>query len=110
MSTTLKNPAWDQTSVLSGDAQKQILNLKNSNHGNDSELLLVESSSLARWLLENELADRLNLIQFPVIVGQGHRFLPENGKDFSLKLQESQVFPSGVVALTYAIGGRPLYA
>ena len=109
VSSALTDPAWDQTSILSGDVKSQILNLKDSANGNDAELLLVGSTSLARWLLEEEIADQLNLIQFPVIVGQGHRFLPDAGKDFALKLQESEVFPSGVVALTYAVDGRPNY-
>jgi dihydrofolate reductase len=70
----------------------------------------VGSVALARWLLENELVDELNLIQFPVIVGQGDSFLPREGRDFALNLKDSRVFPTGIVALTYQVGDRPRYA
>ena len=74
------------------------------------ELLVAGSAALARWLLENELVDELSLVQFPVIVGDGERWLPQHGLDFALELTDSRVFPSGIVALTYRVGGRPQYA
>ena len=93
--------------MISGELAPQLRALKS---GSDGELLLVGSVALARWLLENELVDELNVIQFPVIVGQGESFLPRTGRDFALDLTESRVFPSGIVALTYRVGGRPQYA
>ncbi len=107
VSNTLTAPAWEHSTVISGDVATSIGALKAEF---DGELLLVGSTSLARWLLEQELVDELNLIQFPVIVGQGETFFPREGRDFALKLEESRVFPSGVVALTYGVGGRPNYA
>ncbi|MGH1549183.1 dihydrofolate reductase family protein [Leifsonia poae] len=107
VSDTVSDPAWEQTTVLSGDLVARIRELKAEG---DGELLLVGSVALARWLLENELVDELNLVQFPVIVGQGEAFLPRTGRDFALKLEDSRVFPSGIVALTYRVGGRPQYA
>lgn len=104
VSTTLTDPAWGHTTVISADA---VRDLKARDGG---ELLVVGSASLARWLLENELVDELNLVQFPVIVGEGERFLPPTGKDFALELADSRVFGTGVVALTYRVGGRPAYA
>ena len=74
------------------------------------ELLMVGSAALARWLLENELVDELNLVQFPVIVGEGERLFPAEGTDFALDLIDSRVFGTGVVSLTYRVGGRPEYA
>lgn len=106
-SNTLSDPAWEHTTVLSGDVAKRIRELKAEA---DGELLLVGSVALARDLLENELVDELNLVQFPVIVGQGEAFLPRAGRDFALELRESRVFPGGIVALTYGVGGRPQYA
>ncbi len=107
VSNTLGDPAWQHSTVLSGDAATRIRELKASG---DGELLLVGSVALARRLLESELVDELNLVQFPVIVGQGEAFLPREGRDFALELRESRVFPSGIVALTYGVGGRPRYA
>jgi dihydrofolate reductase len=107
VSNTLTAPAWDRSTVISGDLATRIRELKARPGG---ELLLVGSVALGRWLLENEFVDELNLIQFPVIVGQGESFLPRTGRDFALELTESRVFPTGVVALTYQVGGRPRYA
>lgn len=107
VSNSLADPAWERSTVISGDLDARIRELKAQPGG---ELLVVGSVTLARWLLENELADELNLIQFPVIVGEGQRFLPQDGRDFGLELQDSTVFETGIVALTYRVGGRPVYA
>ncbi|TFB90641.1 dihydrofolate reductase [Cryobacterium algoricola] len=107
VSNTLTNPAWEHTTVISGDVAAEIRELTAQPTG---ELLVVGSAALARWLLENELVDELNLVQFPVIVGQGERLFPQNGLDFGLHLEDSVVFGTGIVALTYRVGGRPVYA
>lgn len=107
VSNTLTEPGWEHTTVLSGDVAAQIRELK---AGADGELLLVGSVALARWLLEHELVDELNLLQFPVIIGQGESFLPHTGRAFELELLDSRVFPRGIVALTYRVGGTPAYA
>ena len=105
-SSTLTASAWEHTTVLSGDLAAQLRELKAASAG---ELLVVGSVALARWLLEQELVDELNLIQFPVIVGQGDAVLPRDGRDFALDLTDARVFPSGIVALTYGVDGRPRY-
>lgn len=107
VSNTLTDPSWEHSTVLSGDVAGRIGELK---AGPEGELLLVGSVALARWLLENELVDVLNIIQFPVIIGQGTSFLPRQGRAFALELRDSLVFPSGIVALTYGVGGSPQFA
>jgi dihydrofolate reductase len=107
VSNTVKDPAWEHTTVISGDLAAGVRELKARPGG---ELLVVGSAALARWLLENELVDELNLVQFPVIVGEGQRLFPSEGKDFALDLVDSRVFRTGIIALTYRVGGRPQYA
>lgn len=107
VSNTLTDPSWEHSTVLSGDIARRIGELKADPQG---ELLLVGSVALARWLLENQLVEELNLIQFPVIIGQGTSFLPREGGAFALELRDSRVFPSGIVALTYGVGGSPQFA
>lgn len=107
VSTTVTDPAWEQTTVISEDLAARIRELRARPGG---ELLVVGSASLARWLLENELVDELNLVQFPVLVGEGQRLFPERGLDFALELIDSRVFGTGIIALTYRVGGRPEYA
>lgn len=93
--------------MISGDVAAEIRKLKTQPAG---ELLVVGSAALARWLLGNELVDEATLVQFPVIVGGGTRLFPRNRLDFRLVLQDSTVFDTGIVALTYRVGGRPMYA
>jgi len=107
VSTTVTAPAWEETTVISDDVAARVRDLKAQPGG---ELLVVGSAALAQWLLENELVDELNLVLFPVIVGEGKRFLPEQGVDFALDLIDSRVFGTGIVDLTYRVGGRPQYA
>jgi dihydrofolate reductase len=107
LSSTLTEATWDQTTVLSGDVAAQLRELKAQPGG---ELLLVGSARVARWLLENDLVDEINLVQFPVILGDGERLFPTHGTDFALELLDSKVFATGVVGLTYRVGGRPEYA
>jgi dihydrofolate reductase len=107
VSNTLTEPDWEQSTVISGDVAAQIRALKQRPGG---ELLLVGSARLARWLLENDLVDEINLVQFPVILGAGERLFPQDGADRALELLESRVFDTGVIGLTYRVAGRPEYA
>lgn len=107
VSTTVRESAWEGTTVIADDVERRVRELKERPGG---ELLLVGSVSLARWLLERELVDELNLIRFPVIVGEGERVFPERGTDFGLDLLDAREFPTGVVAHTYRVNGRPTYA
>jgi dihydrofolate reductase len=107
VSNTITNPAWKHSTVISGDVSARIRALKAQRGG---ELVVVGSGVLARWLLENELVDEMNLIVFPVIVGDGVRLFPHHGKDFGLELIETKAFAAGVVAHTYRPTGRPNYA
>ena len=93
--------------MISGDATAAIRDLK-AQPG--CELLVVGSTALARWLLEGELVDEINLVQFPVIVGEGEKLFPQSGRDFALELVDSTVFSTGIIASTYRVGGRPVYA
>jgi len=107
VSNTLTGSAWAGTTVISGDVAARVRELKAQPGG---ELLVVGSTALARWLLENELVDELNLIQFPVIIGEGERLFPSQGRDIGLELLDSRVFTTGVLGLTYRVAGRPAYA
>jgi dihydrofolate reductase len=67
------------------------------------------SRTLIRWLLDNNLVDELNLLTFPVVVGQGTRLFPDTGQDIALELVESRATPSGVTIQIYRPTGRPQY-
>jgi dihydrofolate reductase len=102
-STTLKNPTWQNTHVISGDLETAIRELK-AQPGR--ELQLHGSGELLRWLLARDLVDELNLRLYPVVVGDGRRLFPEQGQTHSMELVESRTVPSGVTLLTYRLAGR----
>lgn len=102
-STTLVDPAWQNTHVIKGDVEATVRELK-AKPGR--ELQLHGSGDLLRWLLERDLVDELNLRLYPVVVGDGRRLFPENGRTHDLTLVESRSMPSGVTILTYRPTGR----
>lgn len=106
-SNSLRDPAWANTSVLSGDLATAVRDLKSQPGG---ELQVHGSGTLIRWLLANDLVDELSLLIAPVIVGQGARLFPEDGPDLALELVESRIFPKGIALHTYRPMGRPEYA
>jgi dihydrofolate reductase len=106
-STTLSDPQWAGTTVLSGDVAAAIGELKAKPAG---ELQVHGSGNLVRWLLDNELVDEIILLTYPVVVGQGTRLFPDTGPDTALELVDSRATPSGVTIQVYRPAGRPQYA
>ena len=105
-STTLTDPQWADTTVLSGDVAAAVGELKAKPGG---ELQVVGSLSLVRWLLDNDLVDEITLFTYPVVVGQGARLFPDAGPDTALELVESRAITSGVTMQVYRTAGRPQY-
>jgi dihydrofolate reductase len=105
-STTLTDPQWADTTVLSDDVAAAIGELKAKPAG---ELQVHGSGRLVRWLLENQLVDELTLLIYPVVVGQGRRLFPDTGPDLALDLVESRSTPKGVTIQVYRPTGRPRY-
>jgi dihydrofolate reductase len=106
-STTLTDPQWADTTVLSGDVAAAIGELKAKPGG---ELQVHGSGALVRWLLDNHLVDEITLLTYPVVIGQGTRLFPDTGPDAALDLVDSQSTPSGVSIQVYRPSGRPQYA
>jgi dihydrofolate reductase len=106
-STTLTDPPWADTTVLSGDVAAAIGELKAKPSG---ELQVHGSGDLVRWLLDNQLVDEIILLVYPVVVGQGTRLFPDTGPDRALELVDSRAIPKGVTIQVYRPTGRPQYA
>jgi dihydrofolate reductase len=106
-STTLTDPQWADTTILSGDVAAAIRELKAKPA---DELQVHGSGNLVRWLLDNHLVDEITLLTYPVVVGQGTRLFPDTGPDTALDLVDSRAFPKGVTLQVYRPTGRPQYA
>ncbi|HEU5064267.1 MAG TPA: dihydrofolate reductase family protein [Gaiellaceae bacterium] len=105
-SSTLTEPRWADTTVIAGEVTA-VGELKAEPGG---ELQVHGSGALVRWLLENELVDEINLLTFPVIVGQGTRLFADTAPDAALDLVETRTTPNGVTMQVFRPSGRPEYA
>ena len=106
-STTLTDPQWADTTVLSGDLEAAIGELKAKPGG---QLQVHGSGALIRWLLANELVDEMTLLVVPVVLGQGARLFPDAGPDIALDVVDSRADSKGVMIQVYRPAGRPHYA
>jgi dihydrofolate reductase len=96
VSTTLKNPEWNNTTVLSGDLAEEVGKLKAQFAG---DILVAGSAELVQSLLARDLVDELHLMVFPIVLGAGKRLFADGTDTTSLKLVETK--PTGdVVTLT----------
>jgi dihydrofolate reductase len=106
-STTVTDPQWADTVALTGDLAAAVRELKAQPGG---ELQVHGSSTLVRWLLEHDLVDELQLLDVPVVLGQGARLFPDAGPDMALDLVDSRVDSKGVTIQVFRPAGRPQYA
>jgi dihydrofolate reductase len=106
-STTLGDPQWANTIVLSGDVAAAVEELKAKPGG---ELQVHGSGVLIQSLFDNDLVDEINLLIVPAVVGQGTRLFPAAGPDIALDLVDTRTTPVGVTIQTYRPNGRPQYA
>jgi len=99
VSTTLKNPEWQNTTVISGDVAGEVAKLKEQT---DGAILVAGSGTLVGTLLEADLVDELRLMVFPTVLGRGRRLFPEGIDRLKLELAESrQVGSDGVLVQVY---------
>jgi dihydrofolate reductase len=98
ISSTLSDPTWNNTTVLSGDVREEVEKLKQQH---DGDIVVHGSARLAQTLLENDLVDELRLMVFPVILGGGKRLFGETRDKKRLQLQSSRTVGDGVLVLVY---------
>jgi dihydrofolate reductase len=103
VSTTLSDPSWQNTTVVSGDVVNEISKLKQETGGT---LLVAGSGTLVATLLAADLVDELRLMVFPTILGRGRRLFPDGIDRLKFGLVESRtVGPDGVQVQVYARSG-----
>jgi dihydrofolate reductase len=106
ISATLTEPHWADTTVIAGEVAADG-ELKAQPGG---ELQVHGSGAEVRWLFENALVDELNLLTYPVIVGEGTRLFADTAPDVALDLVDTRTTPNGVTIQVFRPGGRPEYA
>jgi dihydrofolate reductase len=99
VSTTLTEPEWQNTTVISDNVVEEISRLKNETDGG---ILVSGSGTLVGTLLEADLVDELRLMVFPTILGRGRRLFPDGIGRLKLELVETKtVGPDGVLVQIY---------
>jgi dihydrofolate reductase len=97
VSTTLRDPEWQPTTVLQGDVAAAVQALKREDGG---PILVAGSCTLVHTLLAWGLVDELRLQIFPVSIGHGLRVFPDERRKIAWQLADQTVFANGVQALT----------
>jgi dihydrofolate reductase len=106
VSSTLRSPEWQNTTVVGGDLATEVGKLKALP---GRELQVHGSGRLVQSLLEHDLVDELRLLVFPVIVGAGRRLFPEAGPATGLRLADTRTTGSGVAIHVYRPTGRAVF-
>ena len=99
VSSTLRDPEWENSTVLGGDVVGEVERLKRELEG---DIVVHGSARLAQTLIEHDLVDELRLMVFPIVLGSGKRLFVEASDKKSLRLVDSKVVGAGVAILVYA--------
>ena len=102
VSTTLRDPAWNNSTVIDRDVVDAVRALKQRPGG---ELQVHGSCGLARTLHDAGLIDEYRLIVFPVVVGGGKRLFPDGSAPGSFTMVSSSVTSKGAVAMALRPAG-----
>jgi dihydrofolate reductase len=98
VSSTLRDPEWNNSTVLEGDLVEEVAKLRREL---DGDIVVHGSARLAQTLIEHDLVDELRLMVFPVVLGSGKRLFGETSDKKSLRLVDSKVVGDGVAILVY---------
>jgi dihydrofolate reductase len=100
VSSTMSDPEWQNSTVLTGDPVKRVTALK-SKPGKD--IVLTGSISLAHALIAGGVVDEFRLFVYPTVQGRGRRLFPDGTAIPKLtSVEPPKTFRSGITLLRYA--------
>ncbi len=98
VSTTLTEPAWNNTTIISGNVADEVARLKAQY---DGDILVQGSATLAQTLTEHGLVDEYRLMVHPVVLGTGKRLFSGSAAGTDLELVDSRKVGPDVLLLIY---------
>lgn len=98
VSSTLHDPDWNNSSVLTGDVIDKIATLKQHL---DGDIVVYASFPLVRALMAHDLLDELRLMVYPVVLGAGKRLFDETSETTPLRLLGTRTVGDGLAYLAY---------
>jgi dihydrofolate reductase len=99
VSSTLTDPQWQNSTILSGDPVTEVRALKDQ-PGQD--IVVTGSITLCHALIPAGLVDEYRLFVYPVVQGRGRRLFPEGYELPRLRLLEVKSFRGGITLSRYA--------
>jgi dihydrofolate reductase len=98
VSSTLEDPAWNNTTILRGNALNEVRKLTERLAG---DIVVAGSFQLVHTLLEHDLVDELRLMIYPVVLGSGRRLFGETGDKKPMRLVGNKIVAGDLAFLTY---------
>ena len=102
VSSTLTEPEWENTTVLSGDPVDEVTKLRDSKQG---PILVNGSAQLVHELAVAGLVDEWRAMVHPTLIANGLRMFPDPGDMQKLRLADAKTYDSGVALLIYERAG-----
>ena len=98
VSSTLERPAWNNSTVLTGDVLDEVAGLKRRF---SRDILVTASARIVGTLVEHDLVDELRLKVFPVVLGAGRRLFGETSDLKVMRLVDAKTIDGDTAYLTY---------
>jgi dihydrofolate reductase len=98
VSSTLEDPAWNNSTVLKGDVVSEVTKLRQQLAG---DIVVAASFRLVPTLMEHHLVDELRLMIHPVVLGAGERLFGETGAKKPMRLIHARAVGDSLAFLTY---------
>jgi dihydrofolate reductase len=100
VSSTLVDPEWTNSTVLTGDVLNEVTKLQDRL---DGEIVVNGSGQLARTLIEHHLVDEVRLMIYPFVLGSGERLFPETSDRSAMRLVDTRTVGHGLALVTYDV-------
>ena len=99
VSSTMKDPGWERSTVLSGDLEENVRELKGRS---GKDIVVTGSITLVHELIPLGLVDEYRLFVYPVVQGRGRRLFPDGVEVPQLSLLDAKAFRCGITYSRYA--------
>jgi dihydrofolate reductase len=100
-SRTLKNAAWANTMLVTGDIAGVVRGMKRES---GPGMVILGSGTIVAQLAPEGVIDSYQIVVIPIALGAGRTMFEGLEKRLSLKLTQSRAFANGNVVLTYEPG------
>ncbi len=103
VSSTLQDPGWNNSTVLTGDVVTEVSKLRQEIGG---DIVVYASGQLVPTLIEHDLVDELRLMIYPFVLGAGECFFGETSDSKPMRLAGIRTVGDNLACLTYQPAGH----